>query len=233
VDCTSGIRKLRPMSYAACWLICGWDRNWQSEYMDLCQRKTSMLPEPIAVTLEVTDILERMRVPYFIGGSLASAIHGLSRSTMDVDLIADMRLEQIEQFTELLGGLFYVDDESIRGAIIHHSSFNIIHRVTMFKVDVFIRKTRLFDQSQFTRRILQSLATEPERTAYVASAEDTILAKLEWYRMGGEVSERQWRDVQNILKVQADRLDQDYLRQWAIQLHVLDLLERALTESIS
>ena len=100
----------------------------------------------------------------------------------------------------------------------------------MFKVDIFIRKTRPFDQSQFDRRERQSLATEPERFAYVASAEDMILAKLEWYRLGGENSDRQWRDVQNIINVQAGRLDEAYLKQWAVQLGVLDLLERALPD---
>jgi len=190
-----------------------------------------MLPEPIAITLQVAGFLEALGIPYFIGGSLASAIHGISRATLDVDLIADLHLEAVEPFTELLGDAFYVDDQSIREAIRQRSSFNLIHRETMFKVDVFIRKARPYDQIQFTRRVLQSLAIEPERSVYIASAEDTILSKLEWYRLGGEVSERQWRDVQNVLKVQAGRLDQDYLRQWAAQLGILDLLERALTES--
>jgi hypothetical protein len=77
------------------------------------------------------------------------------------------------------------------------------------------------------------LAAEPERSAYVASAEDTILAKLEWYRKGDEVSDRQWRDIQGVLKAQSDRLDLAYLRRWALQLNVDDLLERALAEAYS
>lgn len=187
-----------------------------------------MLPEPIAVTLQVADALESLGVPYFIGGSLASAIHGISRATMDVDIVADLQTEHVEPLLQLLTDAFFVDDESLRQAVREHGSCNIIHRETMFKVDIFIRKTRSFDQSQLDRRERQSLATEPERFAYVASAEDLILAKLEWYRLGGEVSERQWRDVQNILKVQGDRLDAAYLRKWASQLEVLDLLERIL-----
>jgi hypothetical protein len=75
------------------------------------------------------------------------------------------------------------------------------------------------------------IATDPERTAYVASAEDTVLTKLEWYRMGSEVSERQWRDVLGVLKVQAERLDLAYLRRWAAALGVADLLEQALSQA--
>jgi len=100
----------------------------------------------------------------------------------------------------------------------------------MFKVDVFVCEQRPFDQAQFERRKAQVIATDPERTAYVASAEDTVLAELERYRMGGDASERQWRDMLGVLKVQGERLDLAYLRQWAAALGVADLLESALTE---
>ena len=190
-----------------------------------------MLTEPIAVTLLVIDALETLRVPYFIGGSLASAVHGVIRATMDVDMIADLRLEHVEPLARILGDAFYADAEMMRDAVRRRGSFNVIHLETMFKVDVFIRKERPFDQAQFERRVLQTLATDPDRAAYVASAEDTILAKLEWYRMGDQVSDRQWRDVQNVFKVQGARLDLQYLRRWAAQLGVRDLLERALSEA--
>jgi hypothetical protein len=187
--------------------------------------------DPIAVTLLVIDALEALGVSYFIGGSLASAVHGVLRATVDADLVADLRLKHAEPLARALSDAFYVDAESIRDAIRHQSSFNVIHLETMFKVDVFVLKERPFDASQFARRSAHVVATDPERTAYIASAEDTILAKLEWYRKGGEVSEQQWRDVLGVLKVQSDRLDYDYLRQWAAQLGVADLLERAVNEA--
>ena len=190
-----------------------------------------MLAEPLAVTLLVIEAFERLNIPYLIGGSLASALHGTARSTLDTDLVADLRPEQVNQLVEMLQQDFYVDHGMVFDAIQHHSSFNVIHLDTAFKVDVFIAKPRRFDQMQLQRRRLEVVSTEPERRAYVATAEDIVLAKLEWYLQGGEVSDRQWRDILAVLKVQAGRLDLEYLQKWAIELNVADLLQRALKES--
>jgi hypothetical protein len=185
----------------------------------------------IAVTLLVTQALEQLGAPYFIGGSLASAVHGVFRATADADLVADLRPEHAAPLAQALTGPFYVDEESIAEAIRRRRSFNVIHLDTMFKVDVFVSQERPFDRSQLERRVQQVVATGPERIGYFASAEDTVLAKLEWYRLGGEISDRQWRDILGVLKVQGERLDLGYLRRWAAELQVADLLEKALTES--
>jgi hypothetical protein len=187
-----------------------------------------MPPEPIAVTLQVVDALEQVGAPYVIGGSLASTIHGVVRTTLDTDIVADLSLDQAQPFADLLAGAFYLDIGAIRDAIRQRSSFNVIHLATMFKVDLFIPKGRLFDRQQMDRR--QAWIADPDsgRTIYVASPEDTILTKLAWYRLGDEVSERQWRDTLGVLAVQGDRLDLAYMRHWAVALGVSDLLERAL-----
>jgi len=191
----------------------------------------TMQGESTRVTLLVTQTLENLGISYAIGGSLASSLHGVMRSTLDVDIVADMRLEHIQPLVAALSKEFYADDEMMRDAIEHKSSFNLIHYETAFKVDIFIRKSRAFDQMQLERRRSSVIATDPEQSVYVTSPEDVILSKLEWYRMGGEVSERQWRDILGVLKTRAGELDLDYLRKWAIELKVADLLDRALKES--
>lgn len=190
-----------------------------------------MVAEPIAVTMMVADALDTLGVPYAIGGSLASALHGVMRATMDADLVADLRPEHTEPLAQALGDAFYADVEMIRDAIHRHGSFNLIHLETMFKVDVFVAKPRAFDRSQLARRQLHLLSEDPEHHAYVTSAEDIVLSKLEWYRMGGEVSDRQWSDVMGVLQVQGERLDRDYMRRMATELGVADLLERAFKEA--
>jgi hypothetical protein len=190
-----------------------------------------MLAEPIAVTVLVTDALDALGVTYAIGGSLASAVHGVVRATMDADLVADLRMEHVEPLAQALGDAFYADVEMMRDAVRRRGSFNVIHLDTMFKVDVFVARPRAFDRSQLARRQLHLLSEDPQCHAYVTSAEDIVLSKLEWYRLGGHVSDRQWRDVLGVLKVQGARLDRDYLRRMAATLDVTDLLERAIDEA--
>ena len=190
-----------------------------------------MQNEPVEVTIKVTHVLEKLSVPYLIGGSLASTLYGMVRTTQDADIVAEMRLEHLRPFVLALQDEFYLDDEMIADSIQRNSSFNILHRETMFKVDVFIPRPRPFLQSQLARAQKQTFVFENEVSAKFASPEDTILSKLEWYRLGGEVSERQWRDILGILKTRAGALDIDYLKEWAGELNVADLLKRALHES--
>lgn len=147
---------------------------------------------------------------------------------MDADLIADIKPEQVSPLVAIVEGEFYTDEHMFRDAIQHYGSFNLIHLETMFKVDVFILKQRAFDINQMQRRISQTLGDAPDEVAYFSTAEDIILAKLDWFRAGGETSERQWQDVLGVLDIQNDRLDFEYLRNWAEKMGVLDLLQRAL-----
>ncbi len=189
-----------------------------------------MLSEQIQATLPVVKTLENLEVPYLIGGSFAGAVHGVVRTTLDTDIIAELRAEHIHPLVTSLQPAYYIDENAVREAVRRRSSFNLIHQETMFKVDIFVSPGRPFDKAQFLRRVAITPAPDQEETIYTASPEDTILSKLEWYRQGGEVSERQWRDVLGILAVQADRLDFAYLRKWAANLGVADLLEKAIDQ---
>lgn len=189
--------------------------------------------EALQVTLLVTNLLDELGVPYVIGGSMASIIHGMLRTTMDVDIVADLQPEQVAPFVTGLQDAFYADEQMIQQAIQQRGSFNLIHLSTMFKVDIFIPKGRPFDQQQLNRRIAEPVGPDSAEQIWVLSAEDVILAKLDWFRLGGEVSERQWRDILGVLKTQQATLDIDYLQQWAQSLGVADLMEHALEELTS
>ena len=188
-------------------------------------------PDPIQVTLKVTQAFEQLGIDYLIGGSLASAIYGVGRATLDSDLVADIRIEQIQSLVNLLESEFYIDSEMIRDAIQHTSSFNLLHLETIFKVDVFIIKQRDFDRNQMERRVLQMVGDLPADRAYFATAEDIILAKLEWFRAGGGTSDRQWQDILGVLFLQAEHLDFEYLQTWAKAIGVHDLLQRTIDEA--
>ncbi len=190
-----------------------------------------MRNDVLSAALLVVEALEALPVPYLIGGSLSSTLYGMARSTMDADLVADLHLEHAEPLARALGSAFYVDVQSIREAIERRRSFNAIHLQTGFKVDIFVCRDRPFDRMQLQRRVSQGIDPAGERTVYFATAEDTILAKLEWFRLGGEISERQWSDVLGVLKVQGSDLDFPYLRRWAGELGVADLLLKTLEQA--
>jgi hypothetical protein len=127
----------------------------------------------------VTNVLDELGIPYLIGGSLASTVYGTMRATLDSDLVVDLGLQHAPLLVQRLQGEFYISLDALFDAIQHRTSFNLIHLTTMFKVDVFVRKNRPYDDLQFANRTVQVIALNPERTAYVASAEDAILTKLE------------------------------------------------------
>lgn len=183
------------------------------------------------VVLKVIAVLEQLGITYLIGGSFASAIYGLARSTNDADLVAKVNADQVSNLFRALDPDFYVSESSIQRAVDTGRHFNVIHSETQFKVDVFTPKPGGFAAKEFARRQQREFGTGNNRTAFFASPEDTVLAKLEWYRRGNEVSEQQWRDVLTVLKVQRDRLDLGYMRQSAVELGVADLLEDALAEA--
>lgn len=190
-----------------------------------------MAAGPIEIALHIARILEELDIRYVIGGSLASSISGEPRSTLDVDVVVDLSDDKVVAVVAALGEDFYSDTEGIRRAVREKSSANLIHLTTSIKVDLFVMGGSPVDEEQMARRQRLKVATNPDRYLYVYTPEDILLQKLRWYRMGNEVSDRQWRDVLGIVVVQAEALDLVYLRRAARVLEVFDLLERALRQA--
>lgn len=189
-------------------------------------------PDILLALDPVVKAFEKIGVPYYISGSVASSAYGIARATLDVDLVTDLRTQHVNSLTEILESDYYIDKEMILDAIKRSSSFNLIHLETMLKVDIFITKDRPYNKMAFQRKRKDTLDEEQGAAEfYFASPEDIILNKLEWFRMGGEVSERQWHDVLGIMKVQGDLVDKEYLRNWAAELGISDLLEQAFRDA--
>lgn len=183
---------------------------------------------PLSVLSQVTAILEQEGVCYVLVGSFASSIHGMYRSTADIDILADIKADQVRPLFEALRHSFYVDEQAMREAVAQRRSFNAIHFDSVFKVDFFIPKSEEFAAVQLDRRELRRVSPGSNESVYVASAEDTILAKLHWYRAGNQTSNNQWNDVIGILGTSKHRLDFQYLRFWSEKLGLTDLLEKAI-----
>ncbi len=189
----------------------------------------SEIPEIWRAALPVVDLLDSWEVPYLLGGSVASSFLGVARSTLDVDLVADLKPVHGPMLVQALEKSYYLSGERVRSAIRQRKSFNLIHLATMFKVDIFVQPDRDFDRAVMARRISLEVA-DIQRSLDFNTAEDIILQKLLWYHDGHRVSRRQWNDVQGVLRLQED-LDLDYLRHWASELGVSDLLDEAMREA--
>jgi hypothetical protein len=188
-------------------------------------------PDIIAALDMVIGCFEKLGIAYYIGGSVASSAYGIARATIDVDLVAVIKVPQVNLLVKALEKGYYIDAEMIREAIHRSTSFNLIHLETMIKIDVFIVKDQPYDSEALSRRRPDTLDEEGSREFYLSSAEDVILSKLRWYQEGGGVSEQQWKDVLGVLKVQADKLDLEYLKYWASRLNLSDLLNRSFNDA--
>ena len=187
--------------------------------------------DPLAVAALIAAALERLGIRYVIGGSLASVAFGEPRGTLDVDVAADIGPEGVAPFLAALAGSFLVDQAWAAEEVRRHGSFQAIHAATMIRVDVFVPAWTGFHLWKWEQRRRVVLSPSGEVALDVTSPEAIVLQKLVWYRDGGRVSDRQWRDVLGVLKTQSRGLAFADLRRWADQLGVTDLLERALGEA--
>ena len=200
--------------------------NWPTSSSATCKPMNEELKnalEPLVLALVGLDI------PYRIVGSVASSAQGMLRATLDVDLVVQLEHSHILRLVARLGGDYYADPEGMEEALARGSSFNLIHLESMIKLDLFPLGKRKFDQVSFAR--VQTFELTEDFVVNFKTPEDVILGKLEWFEAGERTSERQWRDIGGLLKVQGERLDLEYMRHWASILQLVPLLEQALAES--
>jgi hypothetical protein len=192
-----------------------------------------MIEDPIYLARKIAVLLKLLNIPYYIGGSVASSFQGEVRFTEDLDLVVSIQPSQVQFILNTFSQDFYISEIAVDDAMCGRtSSFNIIDLETTEKADIFVMRNDAFALSKMERRQLYTPINRPASDAiYLCSPEDTILQKLVWYRMTRNESQRQWRDVLGVLKLQGDRLDFDYLQKWAVELELCDLLETACTES--
>jgi hypothetical protein len=186
-------------------------------------------PDAYEVVLTVTRALDALGVTSTIGGSIASSFAGEPRSTIDIDVVAALEEQHVTGLISRLGPDFYADEDALRRAVRTRTSANLIHQPTMLKVDLFVAGGTPLDAQQLARR--QRVTLADGRELYIHPPEDILLQKLRWYQLGGGSSDRQWRDVLAIIRVQGERLDRDYIQRNAPALGVSDLLDRAYDEA--
>lgn len=181
------------------------------------------------VALRLAAAFDELGIDYTLGGSLASSLHGEPRSTNDVDFAVRLNEGQVPLLIARLGAEFVLDGDGLRAAVRGGRSYQIYFLPLALKIDLFVRGTTAFDRSEFARRV--RVRVGERGSLYAASLEDSLLRKLVWFRLGGDVSDRQWRDVLGLVRAAATDLDRAYVEHWASELGVHDLLARALAQA--
>lgn len=187
------------------------------------------LADPLRIIGKLDTVFSKLNIPYFVGGSIASSLYGIPRATQDVDIIVEMSVAHVNMFIKSIEDDFVVNVDAVKSAVRKKSCFNIIDKEELYKVDIFIQKPDDISKAAMLRKIKYTVSELEEIKAfYICSPEDIISHKLYWFKLGGNVSERQWNDVLEVLKVQGKRIDFDYLRNICKALDVEKLLDKAI-----
>lgn len=177
------------------------------------------------VVILVIETLEKCDIDYMIAGSFASSLHGIPRTTFDADIVISADSQKIKEFISEIKEDFYADVDMAVETVEKGGMFNIIHLDTGFKIDLIVKKKGEYFEREFERRRLYKLGG---KECFFASPEDTILSKLLWSKMAA--SERQFGDALGVAKVQKENLDYNYLKKYANNLSISELLKKLLKE---
>lgn len=173
----------------------------------------------------VSRCLRELGAEHCVGGSVASARQGVARSTLDIDFVARLSPAQASALVRAVESDFYGDAATAEDAARRGASFNLIEMTTGVKIDVFVAGHDPIALSSIAHAVVD------EQGVPIASAEDTVVAKLRWFHVGGEASERQWRDVIGVLRTVGEQLDRTRMTRLAVVAGVEDLLARADAEA--
>lgn len=187
--------------------------------------------DTLDIAWSVAQAIDAVGGDYFVGGSVASSLQGDPRTTNDIDIVLSLPPARAQQLAHTLGPDFEVDVAMLRDALVHARTANAFYLPLLTKVDFFGVGSSPFDESEFARKRPVMLA--PDKTLFIKSPEDSIVRKLLWYREGGEVSERQWRDVIGIVRLVGAELDHDYIELWTARVQCADLWQRLLASVAS
>jgi hypothetical protein len=175
------------------------------------------------VLKRITTALDQNNIAYMLTGSFASAYYGMPRSTQDIDIIVEATPEQLRGLTSSLpANQYYFDLDAALQAHRAESMFNVIDLSTGWKIDFILRKSRPFSHEEFRRRVRVNLQ---DVSLFVASAEDIVVAKLEWSKRAQ--SQRQIDDAAAILRTRRETLDRSHIEKWTRDLHLEDEWDNA------
>ncbi len=190
--------------------------------------KDMWIQDPGEIAQMLHEILESLSIAYYITGGVAAIAYGEPRTTRDLDIVVEVGGSEINTLvTALEAAGFYCphgaveDIQSGRGRVL-----SITHMQTLLNADIVLNANTDFDRSKLARRRLEAISLTTTDQFWMVAPEDLILAKLLWGQRSQ--SEKQWRDVLGVLKVQHDSLEFDYLRQWGTTLGIRELLETAI-----
>lgn len=186
--------------------------------------------QPLEHAAAIGDVLEALSIPWVLGGSLASSLYGEPRSTNDVDIALRLDPDGVPALIAAVGDRYYLPVQALVDAARRHHSASLLELATGFKIDLFFLGDGPLDRWQLARRQLVDV-TGISRPLWVTSPADLVLRKLWWFQLGGEVSDRQWRDITTILRVQLQQLNTASLAADASEVGLHALLQRALEEA--
>lgn len=186
--------------------------------------------DPFALAALIAAVLEKTGLRYVIGGSVATSVYGEPRSTLDLDLMIEADLDAVQRLVAELRSGFYVEEEDAFRAVRDSASFNAIHLASAMKVDFFIAEAGDGTRRQMDRRRAIDIGG---RALWFYAPEDIVIRKLMWFRLGGEQSERQWRDILGVLRMSESAIDREVLLAAARDFDVEDLLGQAMEDASS